>query len=70
MQKGASLDSSKISTKEIVKMMTTNGLNALGFSEFNGRKIAEMEEEIEKTENYNFLYALNSNEVDFKDKNC
>jgi hypothetical protein len=66
IQKGITLDSSKISTKDVVRMMTVNGLRALGFSEFDGRKVSDMEEEIEKTENFNFLYELNSNEVDFK----
>ena len=65
IQKGTTLDSSKISTKDVVKMMTVNGLKALGFFEIDGRKISDMEEEIEKG-NYNFLYELNSNEVDFE----
>ena len=65
IQKGSTLDSSKISTKEMVKMMTVNGLKALGFSEFDGRKISDMEEEIEKEGNYNFLYSLNSGEIKF-----
>ncbi len=65
IQKGTTLDSSKISTRDIAKMMTINGLKALGFSEIDGRKVSDMEEEIEKG-NYNFLYELNSNEVVFK----
>lgn len=64
IQKGTTLDSSKISTKDVVKMMTINGLKALGFSEIDGRKVSDMEKEIEKG-SYNFLYALNSSEVDF-----
>jgi len=66
LQKGTSLDSSKISTKDMVKMMTINGLKALGFSEFDGKKITEMEAIIENTANYNFIYALNSNEINFE----
>lgn len=65
MQKGVNLDSSQISAKDVVKMMTINGLKALGFSEFEGQKISDMEEEIEKG-NYNFLYELSANEVDFE----
>lgn len=65
IQKGISLDLSNISTEEIVKMMTVNGLKALGFSEIDGRKISDMEKKIKKG-NYNFLYELNSNEVDFE----
>lgn len=65
LQKGTSLDSSKISTKDVVKMMTVNGLRALDYSEFAGRKIAAMETEIESAENYNFIYALNCAEIDF-----
>jgi 5-methylthioadenosine/S-adenosylhomocysteine deaminase len=65
IQKGATLDSSKISTQDVVEMMTTNGLKALGFSEIDNRKVSDMEKEIER-ENYNFLYELNSNEVDFE----
>jgi len=68
LQKGTNLDSSQLSTKEVVKMMTVNGLKALGYSEFNGRKIVEMEKEIKETENYNFLYTLNSSEIDFEDR--
>ncbi len=66
IQKGVNLDSSKISTKDVVKMMTVNGLKALDFSELDGRKVTDMEAEIESTENYNLLYTLNSNEIDFK----
>jgi 5-methylthioadenosine/S-adenosylhomocysteine deaminase len=66
LQKGVSLDSSKISTKDVVKMMTVNGLKALGFSEIDGRKITEMEARIKSTDNYNLIYTLNSNELNFK----
>ena len=66
LQKGTNLDSSQLSTKEVVKMMTTNGLRALGYAEFSGRKIADMETEIENAQNYNFLYTLNSSELDFE----
>ncbi len=65
VQKGVNLDSSHISAKDVVKMMTVNGLKALGFSEFEGKNVTDMEEEIEKG-NYNFLYELNANEVDFE----
>lgn len=65
LQKGINHDPSMIATREIVKMMTINGLKALGFSEFDGKKIADMEKEIDLTENFNFLYELNSDEVDF-----
>lgn len=65
IQKGANLDSSKIKTKEIVRMMTINGLKALGFSEFGGRSLKEMEKEIENEKDYNYLYELNSNEIEF-----
>ncbi|MEI6588171.1 MAG: amidohydrolase [Candidatus Moraniibacteriota bacterium] len=66
LQKGANLDSSKISTKDVVRMMTVSGLKALDFPEFDGRKITAMEEEIKSTDNYNLIYALNSNEINFK----
>jgi 5-methylthioadenosine/S-adenosylhomocysteine deaminase len=65
IQKGISFDSSKISTKDVVRMMTINGFKAFGFTEFDGRKISEMEAEIEK-ENFNYLYELNSGEIDFQ----
>jgi cytosine/adenosine deaminase-related metal-dependent hydrolase len=65
IQKGISFDSSKISTKDVAKRMSVNGLKSLGFSEIKGRKVSNMEKEIEKG-SYNFLYALNSSEVDFK----
>lgn len=66
IQKGINHDPSIITTKEVVKMMTINGLKALRFYEFEGRKITDIEKEIDLTENFNFLYELNSNEVDFK----
>ncbi len=65
VQKGVNLNSNHISARDVVKMMTVNGLKALGFSEFEGRKVTDMEEEIEKG-NYNFLYELHANEIDFK----
>jgi 5-methylthioadenosine/S-adenosylhomocysteine deaminase len=64
IQKGTTLDSSKVSTGDVVKMMTINGLKALGFSEIDGRKIADMEKAIEKG-SFSFLYELNSNEIAF-----
>lgn len=66
IQKGINHDPSIITTKDVVKMMTVNGLKALGFSEIDGRKVSDMEKEIEMAENFNFLYGLNSNEVGFE----
>lgn len=65
VEKGINRDSNKISATDAIEMMTINGLKAFGFSEFNEKTMAQMEKEIEKG-NYNFLYELNSNEVDFR----
>ncbi|MEW5908125.1 MAG: amidohydrolase [Patescibacteria group bacterium] len=64
LQKGITNDPTKIPVKKAVEMMTINGLKALGIDNFNGRSVTDLEKEIE-TENFNYLYELNSDEIEF-----
>jgi len=65
LQKGITQDPSKLPAKEVIKMMTINGLEALDIKEIEGKKIREIEKEIEKTKNFNYLYELNVNKLKF-----
>jgi len=65
LQKGINQNPTKVSAREAIKMMTINGLKALGIKKIDDRSIFEIEEEFSKNENYNFLYELNVNEVNF-----
>lgn len=64
LQKGTTGDPSIISAKDAVKMMSVNGMRALGIEKIDGRKISEIENEIEK-ESFNFLYEASAEEIDF-----
>ena len=59
LQKGITGDPGKISAKEAVKMMTINGLKALGIEELDGKSVFDIEKEIDGGGDYNFLYELN-----------
>ncbi len=59
LQKGTTGDAGKLSAKEAIKMMTVNGLKALGIEELNGKSIFDIEKEIDEGGNYNYLYELN-----------
>ena len=50
LQKGVNRDASLLPVKEVVKMMTINGMNALGLESVDGKSIKEIEEEIERGE--------------------
>lgn len=63
LQKGVTKDPTKIPAKKAVEMMTVNGLKALGINNINGQSISDIEKELSETENYNFLYTLNVNEL-------
>lgn len=65
LQKGANHDPTLVSAKEAVRMMTINGLKALGINEIDGRKISELERLIDKKDNFNFLYHLGSQQISF-----
>jgi 5-methylthioadenosine/S-adenosylhomocysteine deaminase len=66
LQKGITNDPTAVTAKDAVKMMTVNGMKALGIEELGGKTISEMENEIAKTDDYNFLYSLNVDELKFK----
>lgn len=50
LQKGVNQDPTLLPVKEIVRMMTVNGMKALGLEKVDGKSIKEIEEEIEKGE--------------------
>jgi 5-methylthioadenosine/S-adenosylhomocysteine deaminase len=55
VQKGLHLDPTIISVRDVVKMMSTNGLKVLGFNDYDGRTVAEIEREIEEND-FSHLY--------------
>jgi 5-methylthioadenosine/S-adenosylhomocysteine deaminase len=55
LQKGVNQDPTLLPVKEVVRMMTVNGMKALGLTSVDGKTIAEIEEEIEKGE-FGHLY--------------
>jgi len=55
LQKGINQDPTLLPVREVIKMMTVNGMKALGFESVNGKSIKEIEEEIEKGE-FGYLY--------------
>ena len=65
LQKGTNLDASVLPIKEVIRMMTVNGMKALNLRSLNGKTIEDIEEEIEKT-NFDYFYSLQSGDVDFK----
>ncbi len=65
LQKGINNDPAKISSFEAVKMMTINGMKALGLKEVCGKKIFDWEKEFSRETDFNFLYELNAEELDF-----
>ena len=59
----------KLSNKEksnSIKMMTINGMKALNIKELDGKSIEEIEKEIKETKDFNFLYELNVNDLNFQ----
>jgi 5-methylthioadenosine/S-adenosylhomocysteine deaminase len=64
LQKGINNDASLLPIKEVIKMMTINGMRALNLQSINGKTIKDIEEEIEKT-NFDYFYSLQSRDIDF-----
>jgi len=58
LQKGINRNPSLLPVREIIKMMTINGMKALGIEELNGKTVAEWETEIEN-QDFSYLYHLN-----------
>lgn len=57
-QKAINYDASLVSTKEVLKMMTVNGMRACHLQEIWGKTLEEWEKEIEQTD-FSYLYHLN-----------
>jgi 5-methylthioadenosine/S-adenosylhomocysteine deaminase len=55
LQKGVNNDPTLLPVREVIRMMTVNGMKVLGFESIAGKTIQEIEEEIEK-EDFNYLY--------------
>ncbi|MBM3255976.1 MAG: amidohydrolase family protein [Candidatus Moranbacteria bacterium] len=63
LQKGLHLDPTVLDVKTVLKMMSVNGMRALGFSEIEGRGIAEIEKEIDNFKHPHILYEKHANEI-------
>ncbi|MCK4781426.1 amidohydrolase [Candidatus Parcubacteria bacterium] len=57
-QKAINLDPTVLPIKEVIKMLTINGMKALGLEILNGKNIKQWEKELQKN-NYSFLYSSN-----------
>ena len=68
LQKGINNDPTRISALEAFKMMTINGMKALGLEEVNGKNISDWEQDFSKEKDFNFLYELNVEELDFSQR--
>jgi len=55
LQKGVNQDPTLLPVREVIKMMTVNGMKALGLENVDGKTVAEIEEEIEGGE-FGYLY--------------
>jgi 5-methylthioadenosine/S-adenosylhomocysteine deaminase len=64
LQKGINQDASVLPVKEVIKMITINGMKSLGLKELNGWTIEKLEEEI-NANNYDYLYSANSSDLTF-----
>jgi len=58
IQKGANLDPALLPAKTVIKMMTVNGMKALGIEKLNDKTLAEWENEINQ-QDFSHLYHLN-----------
>lgn len=56
LQKGISGDPTQIPAKKAIKMMTINGMKALGITKINGKTSAEIKKSLNKIKDYSFLY--------------
>jgi 5-methylthioadenosine/S-adenosylhomocysteine deaminase len=62
LQKGINYDPTLITSKDVIRMMTINGIVALGLEGKKGFDLEEMEKEIE-VGNYDYLFHLQSGEL-------
>ena len=58
LQKGVNHNSSLLPAGEVIKMMTVNGMKALGIKELNGKTLEQWQEEI-KNRDFSYLYHQN-----------
>lgn len=65
LQKGSNHNPTLLSAKTVIKMMTVNGMRALGLGSLNNKTVAEIEKEIENN-NFDYLYHLQSRDLDFQ----
>jgi 5-methylthioadenosine/S-adenosylhomocysteine deaminase len=66
LQKGINYNPTIIPARQVVEMMTINGLKALGLDSFLGKKIEYWENKITKNKDYNFLYEKQVSDLNFK----
>lgn len=59
MQKWVNLDSSFLTVKQIVEMMSVNGMKALGLNSVDGKTIVDIQKIIDNEESFNYFYELN-----------
>lgn len=67
LQKASNSNPTLLPVREVVKMMTVNGLETLGFNEFEGKTAKEFKERIESEENnFDHLYHFNVEQLEFE----
>ena len=64
LQKGINCNPTIVPAKQIIKMMTVNGMKVLGLEKVNNKTIREIEEEIENNK-FDYLYHLHSHDLEF-----
>ncbi len=65
LQKGINHNPMILPAKQVIKMMTINGMKALGLDNLKNKTISEIEKEIEDN-NFDYLYHLQSRDLDFQ----
>ena len=63
LQKGLTGDPAAITAKEAIEMMTINGMKALDIKEIDGRRVADIQKEINSLKKYDHLYSHHINEL-------
>ena len=59
LQKGINHDPSIINSLDVVRMMTVNGMRALHIDKIEGKTVSQIDEQIDKISDFDFLYHLN-----------
>ena len=63
LAKGINNDPAVINTKDIMKMMSVNGLKAFGFKSINGQTVKQLNKEINSMKNLSDLYYLHAEDL-------